>query len=102
MAGKASIENGMKGGRPKGSISNHTKDAIAMREYILQRVSTELDPMITAMIHKVKSGDVQAFKELLDRALGKAKESIDVTSGGEPIKGFNYITPHDPDDPAKP
>ena len=37
--------------------------------------------------------DWKAADALLNRGLGKATEHVDHTSGGEPIKGFNYIPP---------
>lgn len=77
--------NNHKGGRPKGSVGANTLRAQKIREYILKQIEKELAPMIAAMINKVKKGDTLAFKELLDRAMGKATESIDVTSNGQTI-----------------
>jgi len=40
-----------------------------------------------------------AASEILDRTVGKATEKIDVTSGGEKIKGYIGIDPDDWDKP---
>lgn len=80
-------------GRPKGSVSEETRKKLAITKYILEQVEKELAPMVSALIAKAKNGEVQAFKELLDRCLGKAKESVDITSVGERITGIQYIVP---------
>lgn len=115
MAAPAHIarENGKKGGRPKGSKSQHTLDKEAAREVVRQRVVEALTPLLDAQIEnakglkylvtrqkstgkfirvteamaKAKTGDdeeiievwekdpsVQAFTDLLNRALDKPKE----------------------------
>lgn len=66
-------------GRPKGAISKSTKEALAFKEYLIKRVIKEKNDLITALLTKAKSGDVMAIRELLDRALGKAKESVELT-----------------------
>ncbi len=38
-----------------------------------------------SLISKAKGGDVTAVHELLNRVFGKAKQEVDVTSGGESI-----------------
>jgi len=55
MAGGAhSRENGKKGGRPKGSKTKTTLDKEAAREYVRQRVTTELGPLIDAQLQNAK------------------------------------------------
>ena len=61
-----------------------------LREYLIEQVIKEKSPIIKALIKKAKGGDTGAIKEILDRALGKAKESLDLTSGGEKI--YNWET----------
>ena len=61
-------------GRPK---AQHTIESEKAREYIIQRVTEELEPILTAMIKKARSGDLTAAKDLLDRAFGKAKETAE-------------------------
>jgi hypothetical protein len=41
--------------------------------------------ILAALIEKAKEGDVRAAQVILDRAYGKPKESIDLTSKGESI-----------------
>ena len=78
MAAPAHIarENGKKGGRPKGTNAVQAEKA---REYIAMRVGKELEPIIDKAIEQARSGDVQARKDLLDRAYGKPRETMEVT-----------------------
>lgn len=62
-------------GRPK---AHHTIEAAKAREYIIQRVTEELGPIMDNLIALAKAGDIAAIKDLLDRAYGKAKETMDV------------------------
>lgn len=115
MPGAASRENGKKGGRPKGSLSQSTLDKLAAREFTRQRITARLERMLDAQItnaeglkylvtrdkktgkfirvtqamakHKSenskneetievweKDPSVQAFTDLLNRALDKPAE----------------------------
>jgi len=47
---------------------------------------TALEATLAALRAKAVRGDVRAAEVLLDRAFGKAGQTLDVTSGGEPIK----------------
>jgi hypothetical protein len=47
---------------------------------------TALDAVLAALRLKAVKGDVRAAQELLDRAYGKPKQSIDHSSGGEKIE----------------
>ncbi len=95
MAGLASKLNGKKGGRPKGTKTEVTIAREKAREYLARRVEEEIQPIANKLIEKASTGDVPAIKELFDRAWGKSRESVDITSKGEPITGFNYIIPKD-------
>ncbi|MEK7576164.1 MAG: hypothetical protein AAB482_00550 [Patescibacteria group bacterium] len=94
MAGDISRTNGQKGGRPK---ANHTLMAEKMRELLIQKVFDEFGPLIDAQIQKAKGTtivsekdgtivfkdnlpDTQAFKTLLEQAVGKPKETIEQTT----------------------
>ncbi len=90
MAGEASRENGKKGGRPKGTPTVVTIAREKAREYLSRRVEEEIAPIADNLIKKAKTGDVPAIKELFDRAWGKSKESVDITSEGKGI-GTNVI-----------
>lgn len=69
-------ENGKKGGRPKGYNAIEAEKA---REYIIRRVSEELEPIMDKAIEQAKEGDQASRKDLMDRAYGKAKETIEMT-----------------------
>ena len=71
-----------KGGKRKGAGRKKGYKAIEAekaREYILKRLSDELEPIITKAIAQAKKGDSTARKELMDRAYGKPKETIEHT-----------------------
>lgn len=82
MAGQASIENGKKGGRPKGYVA---LAAERTRQKIAEMVEKEIVPLTQAQIDKAVKGDTQAYKELMDRGFGKVKEHVDVTTDGDKI-----------------
>lgn len=80
-------------GRPKGAKNRSTiakywlemqqkqKNPITDQE---EHMSQE-DIMTLALIKKARSGDVAAYRELMDSAYGKAKQAMDVTTDGEKI-----------------
>ena len=67
--------NKLSAGRPKAGRTLAREKA---SEYITKRVIKELAPIMDKAIAQAKDGDVQTRKDLMDRALGKAKESIDI------------------------
>ena len=76
MAGKTSIENGRKGGRPLGSKDPHTLEREQARAFLISKIKENIEPIADALIGKAKQGDVPAIKELFDRAWGKPNQSI--------------------------
>ena len=48
--------------------------------------------ILAALIEKAKEGDVRAAQVILDRAYGKPKESIDLTTQGESLNKEKRIT----------
>ena len=73
----------------------HTLAAEKAREYVITRVTSELDPIVTGQIEAakglwyedIKDGkkriyqqkpDIVAAKNLLDQTIGKAKETVEV------------------------
>lgn len=80
MAGNISRENGKKGGRKKGIASIKAEEARAL---LAQMVASEIEPLGRILIEKAKTGDVQAMKELFDRAFGKAPQAITGPNGSE-------------------
>lgn len=84
MAGNGGARPGA--GRPKGTVGSNTKKAQGIRDYILTRIEDEKGDLINALVDKAKSGDTQAFKELMDRGMGKAQQAIDITTDGDKIE----------------
>lgn len=85
-----------KGGRPKGSYAKSTLLAMKMRELLTQKLHKRFGPIIDAqldasegiILEKQKGGkkiyadpgpDTHAFKNVLEQAIGKPKESIELT-----------------------
>ena len=58
---------------------------------------TALDAVLMALRNKAVKGDVRAAQELLDRAFGKSKQSIDHTTQGEAIQNFTVTVVNKPD-----
>lgn len=94
MAGQASKENGKKGGRPPGSFGGHTIEATKAREYLVNRVAKELEPILTAQIEAAKGlsyedpklgvvfkklPDTKAGEYLINQSAGKPKESVELS-----------------------
>lgn len=76
---------------PKGKTGNpkgRPKVLIEINEALLDEIGdTGMREIIKALYKKAKAGDVRAIQEVLDRAYGKAQQSIDHTTKG------NEITP---------
>ena len=99
MAGDASRENGRKyGGRKKGAASIAAE---MFRNELAKKIEAESQEWLDAIkdtalghyvMQKTKDGDVrvykkspdpQAWEKALDRAFGKPKQDLDITSNGE-------------------
>lgn len=86
-------QSGNPNGRPKGSRNRSTvaKEWLEMQEKVLNPISKkdellqQQDIMTLALIKKARTGDVSAYKELMDSAYGKAIQQTDITTGGEKI-----------------
>lgn len=70
-----------KSGLEKSLIWDKKKAEKAMNDLIYR----ETTDIIKAMADQAKEGSFQHGAYLLDRAFGKAKQQIDVESGGQPI-----------------
>lgn len=69
----------MKGGYRKGAGRKKgfaAKSAEEARKVLSERVAAEIGPIAEILICKAKKGDIRAIKELLDRAWGKAPQSL--------------------------
>lgn len=62
-------------GRPKGSVSEETLSALALKEYILDEVVKNKEPIVRALISQAKKGNLAAIKQLLDITVGKVDVS---------------------------
>jgi len=69
-------------GRP---IATATLETQKQRELLLKYLEPHVYDICVALVEKAKGGDVQAARELFDRAWGKAPQTMDVTSGGLPL-----------------
>ena len=72
-------------GRPKGSKANHTIKTEQARQYIIDQVTANLEEIIAPQIEKAKKGEYQSYKDLVDRAYGKPKETFE---GEVTVKGL--------------
>lgn len=99
---KTQFKKGISGnikGKPVGTLNRST---IARRWLeVTQTIKNPLtgkneklaqqDIMTLAIIKKARDGDVSAYRELMDSAFGKAIQSTDLTTGGQPIKQSTSI-----------
>ena len=80
-------------GRPKGSLNSKTilNKFLALEQQVKNPITGEFENMSVyelmslAIIAKARKGDLQAYKEILDRLEGKAQQKIDHTTDGEKI-----------------
>lgn len=75
-------QSGNPRGRPK---VPDISEALAMILNEEEGGEIALERVLKALRARAMKGDVAAIRELFDRAYGKAKQSIDHTSGGEKI-----------------
>jgi hypothetical protein len=60
--------------------AGHTIQAEAYRAYLVSEVMKNAKPIVAALIDKAKTGDVQAIKELHERAMGKVKDEMNLNA----------------------
>ena len=91
MAGKDNLKPFKPGFDPRRNLDGRPPIVPPLEEAIARVLSDEkdgltaLDAIIMALRNKAVKGDVRAAQELLDRAFGKSKQSIDHTSQGEKL-----------------
>ena len=78
-----------KGGRPKGSKSNHTLEAEAAKARIISSVSNRIDELVLILFKEAKKGNVTAVKELMDRTFGKSPQAITGADGSSLFIAFD-------------
>ena len=78
-----------KGSKQKGTITKERALA-AFRQRVYE---DSLNLYLAAKKLALEGKDVRAIELLLNRAFGRPSESVDITSGGEKVVGFNYIMP---------
>lgn len=83
------------GGIKKGGKHAKTIQKEKEIEYIQAEIRKELEPIIKALIAKCKREDLPAIKEALDRLIGRSKESLDLTTGGEKLYGWEHYVKKD-------
>jgi len=65
-----------------------------VREYIEDNAAGAMSRIVEMSIEAInETVRLNANKDILDRGGYKAPDRLDVTSGGEPIGGFEYIIP---------
>ena len=65
-------------GRPLGSRSEKTLEQEALRQYIFDEVVKNKESIVASLIQGANAGNVQAIKEVFDRAVGKVTEDVDL------------------------
>jgi hypothetical protein len=86
MPGQISVENGKKGGRPKGSKATHTLEAERAKIIILQRYLEALEPILNKAVEQAIAGDKAARDWLSERATGKVPNAIELPGGRGELK----------------
>ena len=91
--GQFVVGNTLGGQKPEGSLNFTTLFKKAIKK-IAEDENIDIDSIELAIvkkaIDKAKKGDFRFFKDLMDRTRGKAKEQLDITSGGDKI--YNWGT----------
>ena len=75
-----------RGGRTKGSKGSRAISSDKAREYITKRVTAELEPIMNVAIEQAKAGDTTSRRDLLDRAYGRPRETMEISGrDGKPL-----------------
>ena len=64
-------------GRKKGWRARHTIEKEKAREYIIDRVVAELEPLMNVLIRNAKKGSLHAAALLFERAFGKVPQPME-------------------------
>ena len=69
-------------GRKRGFSAIKAEEA---RSYFAERVANELEPIVNSLLEKAKKGDIQAIRELCDRAWGRPPQSTTIEGLPTPV-----------------
>lgn len=73
-------------GRPVGAKSKKTLEREALKDYIFSEVKKNQKEIVEALLKRAKKGEIAAIRELLDRAVGKVKDEVEMSSNEkEPV-----------------
>lgn len=73
-------------GNRGGPGNPHNKRVYELRKVLLDAVGDDdLRAIVAALITQAKLGDTIAAREVLDRVLGKPKQSVEITGDGDPM-----------------
>lgn len=95
---KASRENGKKGGRPKGSLSDEQRMRLEMKRLLVEKVREQFDQLFGALMDLakghilegvdkegnertyIKGPHAESLKYLLDQVVGKAESTVNLNT----------------------
>lgn len=112
MAGKISVENGKKGGRPKGKKNKKTLEQKEALTQFQERVRKSIDPLFDAQfnlahgcsyLYRVDEeweGKVKKRKHVLVTDPEEIREALDAIDEGDFEEGYYYITTEKPENNA--
>ena len=69
-----------------------TLEVEVFRNFLIQKVLEEQEPIIQALVDKGKSGDISALKEIFERVLGRVKEQMELSGQVETEVKLNEET----------
>ncbi len=84
-------------GKPKGTNNFETDFDEAVEEIAKENGMTRSEArklLLKVAFKQAKDGNYSFYKDIHDRIYGHAKQSTDITTGGEKITGINYIIPN--------
>jgi len=83
-------------GKPIGTKSYQTEMEEAIVEFAKLNNLTPAQVKLRIYLKGAESaldGEYNFYRDYMDRKHGKAKDSLDITTGGEKIQSINYFTP---------
>jgi len=87
-------ESGNPAGKPKGTLDFKTVLARAIKKIASDKTLDLKDPetaMVVKAYQEALKGDFKFYKDITDRAYGKAQDQLDITSGGKPLPLLNNV-----------